>query len=97
MHAAELLLSESSSLEVEIAIKNLRSYKSQGIDQIPAEVVQAEGNTLHSEICKPTNSVLNIELPQQWKESVIIRIYKKGDKIDCKNTAYRGLSLLPTT
>jgi hypothetical protein len=31
-------------------------------------------------------------LPQQWKESVIVPIYKKGDKTDCNN--YWGISLL---
>jgi len=33
------------------------------------------------------------ELPQQWKESFTIPIYKNGDKTDYSN--YREVSLLP--
>jgi len=33
-------------------------------------------------------------LPEEWKESVIVPISKKGNKTDCNN--YRGISLLPT-
>jgi hypothetical protein len=41
-----------------------------GIDKISAELIQAGGNTLCSEIHKLINSILNKEeLPQQWKES----------------------------
>jgi hypothetical protein len=32
------------------------------------------------------------ELPDQWKESILVPVYKKGDKTDCSN--YRGISLL---
>ena len=35
------------------------------------------------------------EMPAEWKKSVNVNIFKKGDKTDCNN--YRGISLLPTT
>jgi hypothetical protein len=34
-------------------------------------------------------------LPEQWKQLIIVSIYKKGDKADFSN--YRGVSLLSTT
>jgi len=35
------------------------------------------------------------ELPEEWKESIILPIYKKSDKTDGIN--YRGVSILSTT
>ena len=34
-------------------------------------------------------------MPEEWKESIIVPIYKKGDKRDCSN--YRSMSVLQTT
>jgi hypothetical protein len=47
---AEPLVSEPSLVEVETAIGNFKSHKSPGTDQIPAELIKAEGETLRSEI-----------------------------------------------
>jgi hypothetical protein len=61
----------------------LEKYKSPGSVQIPAELIQAKGETLWSEIHKFINSVWNKEvLPDQWKAFSIVHDYKKGDKTD---------------
>jgi hypothetical protein len=96
IHTAEPLVHKPSDSEVEMAIEKLKRHKSPGIDQIPAELIKAGGRAIHSEIHKLINSIWNKEeLPEQWKESIIVPIYKKGDKTDCSN--YRGLSLLSNT
>jgi hypothetical protein len=86
IHTAEPLVPEPSLVEVEIAIGKLKSYKSPGTDQIPAELIKAGGETLNSEIHRLICCIWNKEeLSQQWKESIIIPILKKGYKTDCNN------------
>jgi hypothetical protein len=51
------LVLDPSPFEVEIAIAKLKRYKSPGSDQIPAELIQAGGETLQSEIHKLINSI----------------------------------------
>jgi hypothetical protein len=44
------------------------------------------GEILLSVIHKIINFVWNKEeLPDQWKESIILPVHKKGDKTDCNN------------
>jgi hypothetical protein len=85
---------EPSISEVEVATGKLKWYKSPGADQIPAELIQAVGGTLHSEIHKLIKLIWNKEeLPHQWNESTV-PIHKKGDKTECSN--YQDISL-PTS
>ena len=98
IHTAEPLVPERRDFEVELAIEKLKSHKSPGIDQIPAELIKAGGRTIRCAMHKLIISIwIKEELPDEWKESIIVPIHKKGDKIlvDCNN--YRGISLLPTT
>jgi len=96
IHTAEPLVSEPSASEVELAIDKLKSHKSQGIDQIPAELIKAGGRKICLEIHKLITSIWKkVEFSEEWKESIIVPILKKGDKTDCNN--YRGISFLPTT
>jgi hypothetical protein len=52
---------------------------------------------VHVTLCYETNKLINSvcnkqELPEQWKELIIVPVYEMGNKTDCRN--YRGISLL---
>jgi hypothetical protein len=73
----------------------MKIYKSLGSDEIPAELIKAGVEILYSGIHRLICSIWNKEeLPQQWKESILVPvpIHKKGDKSNCNN--YGGNSLL---
>jgi len=96
IYMAKPVMPEPNTFEVEMAINKLTRHKSPGIDQIPAKLITA-GRTKfprsRSEIHKRLSSIWNKEeLPEEWKDSSIVPIYKKGDKTDCSN--YRGISIL---
>jgi hypothetical protein len=96
IHTAEPLMPKPSAFEVELAIEKLKSHKSQGVEQIPAELIKAGGRIIHCAIPKLIIYIWNKEeLPEEWKELIIVPIHKKGDNTDCNN--YRGISLLPNT
>jgi len=96
IHTAEPLAPELSASEFELAIDKLKSHKSPGIDQIPAELIKAGGRIICLEVHKLITSIWKKEkLPEGWKESIIVPIHKRGNKTDCNN--YRGISLLPNT
>ena len=43
IHTAEPLVPELRAFKVELAIEKIKSHKSPGIDQIPAELIKAGG------------------------------------------------------
>jgi hypothetical protein len=93
---AEQPMPEPSAFEFELANEKLKSHKSPGIGQTPAELTKAGDRTIRHEIHKLVISIRNKEeLPEERKKSNILPIYKKGDKKDCSN--YRCMSPLPVT
>ena len=91
IHTAEPLVLEPSSFQVEVATEKLKNHKSPGTDQIPAELIKAGGRTIRCEIHKLIISIWNKEeLPEEWKESIIVPIYKKGDETG--RTVLHGVS-----
>ena len=68
IHTAEPLVSEPSASGIELANDKLKSHKSSGIGQIPAELIKAGGRTISLEIHKIIISVWKKEkLPEEWK------------------------------
>jgi hypothetical protein len=90
IHKAEPLVPEPSAFDVEMAVEKLKRHKSPGTNEIPAELIKAWGRTIRNEIHELINSIWSKqELPEDWKRSISILIYKKGDKRDC--SIYRGM------
>ena len=84
-------IQEPSAFEVEMAIGKMNRHKLSGIDQIQAQLIIAGCRTIFSETTQLLNSVWNKEdMPEDWKQSIIVPNSKKGNKTDCNN--YRGIS-----
>jgi hypothetical protein len=69
IHTTKPFVPEPSATEVQFAIGKLKRYRSPGVDQILAELIQAGGETLCLEVHKLIKLIWNKEeLPHQWKE-----------------------------
>ena len=80
--------------EVNSIIKNMRSSKSCGIDEIDSCVIKMGNEQLLPAITHVINlSIRSGHFPQHWKCAKIIPLHKKEDKTDPKN--YRPVALLP--
>jgi hypothetical protein len=65
----------------------MKQYKSPGTYCILPEFIKAAGETLHFEIHKLIHSIwYKEELPQQWKESIIVPIHKRVIRLTVRIT-----------
>ena len=79
--------------EIVSAINRLASGKSPGIDRIHSEFLKAGGDAMVQVLHILFNLILETgDIPSTFKKALIVVLYKKGDRSECKN--YRPISLL---
>jgi hypothetical protein len=82
IHTAVPFVPEPCASKAGGAIGKLKRYKSPGVDQIPAELIHAGGETLRSEIHKLIKLIRSKEeLPHEWKESTVVPTHKRVIKL----------------
>ena len=84
---------EPTKEEVEEATRKIKNNKAPGRDGINGELIKYGGNTLHNKLYELILQVWREEsMPNDWKQGLIIPLYKKGDRQKVEN--YRGITLL---
>jgi len=66
-----------------------------GVDEISAEMLKQGKETVAEQLAELFNMIWqDLEIPEDWKKGVIIKLPKKGSLKDCNN--WRGITLLST-
>jgi hypothetical protein len=82
--------------EIEEALKYLKNNKAADADSIAAGLLKNDGPNLVDALHAVIQQAWTGEtLPRSWSEGELCPVYKKGDKLDCKN--YRRTCLLNVT
>ena len=77
------------------AIRTTQDDKAPGRDGIPADAWRFCGVQLINCLHKLIQEIWDAQkIPQDWKDTSIVPLFKKGDRKDCGN--YGGISLLAT-
>ena len=78
---------------MEAALQSLKKGKSAGVDNIPAELVQAGGEDVITALTTICDKIWHTgECPTSWTQSLVITLPKKGNLQQCQN--YRTISLI---
>ena len=93
LHTPEEDLQPILREEVEIAVAALKKMKSAGVDNIPADLVQAGRETITVVLTEICNKIWRTdEWPTPWTQSLIITLPKHDNVQLCQN--YRTTSLI---
>ncbi|KAI8439007.1 hypothetical protein MSG28_011306 [Choristoneura fumiferana] len=92
-HAANTVKPPSKA-EIAKAIRALKNGKAPGNDDIPVEALKANAEVVADILCPLVKAIWEAEqVPEDWKEGILIKLPKKGDLSQCSN--WRGITLLP--
>jgi exonuclease III len=87
--------------EIACELKSTRKYKAAGDDLIPSEFYKLVENeeSPNSNLAKMILIIINKvysegRVPEEWRNSTVVAIFKKGDTMDPNN--YRGIALINT-
>jgi hypothetical protein len=72
--------------EIEGTLKYLKNNKEAGADSIAGDLLKNGGPNLVDALQQEIQQAWFSEtLPRSWTDGVLCPVYKKGDKLDCKN------------
>jgi hypothetical protein len=82
--------------EVKECIKTMKKGKSPGTDRVTAEMIKTEEKETPRILTNIFRKIWDEEeIPDEWRQGLIIKLPKKGDLGDCNN--WRGITLLSLT
>lgn len=86
-------LPEITEGEISATLKQMKSNRCPGEDQVTTEMLKLGGKTLHKTIKILLNKCLHAgKIPTEWCNSEVVLLFKKGDNTSIEN--YRPISLL---
>ena len=78
--------------EIKASVSQMNNIKAPGMDGIKAEILKNGGEKMIDLLEQVIQSLWESEVPQDWRDAILVSLYKKGLKSDCSN--FRGISLL---
>ena len=87
-------ITEITSAEIEMALRNMKNGKATGPDNLTVEVWKSLGITVVNFLKEALNKITDEEkIPDIWRKSILIPIFKnKRDIMNCGH--YRGIKLM---
>ena len=77
--------------EIKASVGQMNNNKAPGMEGITTEILK-NGDEKMIDLKQVIQSVWESEVLQDWKDAILVSLYKKGSKSDCSN--FRGISLL---